>query len=615
MGPKYKIAARSRFDETLIEISRIEWAKTCVHCAALLLKCEAPSLCCMGGKVEVEPLSVPSETEHPEIAHLYTGSSEIAKLFRENALAFNQAFSFGCRSANQANYGRTFPAVAVTGLLYQKFAGILPIQGQQPQYAQIYTLEPHEQLQRRMELFRGTGRLRAFSAEIFSYVQRFLLSENNYATLYKRLATTMTDTDSYFFHFFDPNGRSQLRTYNRPRHEEIAGVYDDTRSDSTYVSVTGTLRGGEIKEFSYLSQHYGPLCYPLIHLRGETDWHRYLQLTNSRRLTLCMWLRNMIMVRRERPSRILCLPALLPMWSVDQILRHIRFQAEWYNQNQSRIHIRTARVRQLQDAENPPDQVGVRRVLTKANTGSPKWFQACRHDAMAVVKELGKPDLFVTMTCNPDWPEIASLTLKPGLTSAEKRHRIDIQSRVFNAKLSELKSEILVDGVLGKVSAHVSVIEWQKRGLPHCHMLLWFDPEDRVESPEDIDRIISARLPDSVASPVYRAAVEKFMIHGPCGRMRPNCPCMKRVRGGEPSCSKSYPKGFNDRTHIGDACYPLYARKAPDSGGHWYLTQDGVRVDDSYVVPHNPYLLVKYQCHINVEKVQSVRAILFRNFL
>ena len=93
------------------------------------------------------------------------------------------------------------------------------------------------------------------------------------------------------------------------------------------------------------------------------------------------------------------------------------------------------------------------------------------------------------------------------------------------------------------------------------------------------------------------------MIQGPCGRMRPNCPCMKRIRGGELTCSKSYPKGFNDREHIRDACCPLYAIKAPDSGGNWYMTQDSVRVDDSYFVPHHPYLLVKYQCHINVEKV------------
>ena len=36
-------------------------------------------------------------------------------------------------------------------------------------------------------------------------------------------------------------------------------------------------------------------------------------------------------------------------------------------------------------------------------------------DAMAIVRTFGKPDLFVTMTCNPTWPEIAAALL-PGQT-------------------------------------------------------------------------------------------------------------------------------------------------------------------------------------------------------
>lgn len=34
-------------------------------------------------------------------------------------------------------------------------------------------------------------------------------------------------------------------------------------------------------------------------------------------------------------------------------------------------------------------------------------------DAMAIVREKGKPDLFVTFTCNPNWPEIVE-ELLPG---------------------------------------------------------------------------------------------------------------------------------------------------------------------------------------------------------
>ena len=43
--------------------------------------------------------------------------------------------------------------------------------------------------------------------------------------------------------------------------------------------------------------------------------------------------------------------------------------------------------------------------------------------------------------------------------------------------------------------------------------------------------------------------------------------------------------------------YPIYHR--PDDGREY--TVHGVKVHNGYIVPHNPYLSVKYQCHINVE--------------
>ncbi|KAK1694682.1 hypothetical protein QYE76_011379 [Lolium multiflorum] len=84
-------------------------------------------------------------------------------------------------------------------------------------------------------------------------------------------------------------------------------------------------------------------------------------------------------------------------------------------------------------------------------------------DAMALVRKYGKPDIFLTMTCNPNWDEI-NRELYPGQTPQD---RPDLVVRVFRAKLEELQKDIL-----GKVKAHVYVVEFQKRGLPHAHFLL-----------------------------------------------------------------------------------------------------------------------------------------------
>ena len=45
-------------------------------------------------------------------------------------------------------------------------------------------------------------------------------------------------------------------------------------------------------------------------------------------------------------------------------------------------------------------------VLPSSHTGSPRDLQQRFQDAMAAVRVLGKPHLFLTMTCNPAWPDI-----------------------------------------------------------------------------------------------------------------------------------------------------------------------------------------------------------------
>eukprot|EP00973_Karenia_brevis_P019598 2688732-Karenia_brevis.AAC.1 len=75
----------------------------------------------------------------------------------------------------------------------------------------------------------------------------------------------------------------------------------------------------------------------------------------------------------------------------------------------------------------PKQAPGRKIILPPSYSGSPRELRQCYLDAMAIVQRFGKPDLFVTMTANPSWPEIMA-NLRPGETAANSP---DLTSRVF----------------------------------------------------------------------------------------------------------------------------------------------------------------------------------------
>jgi len=71
-------------------------------------------------------------------------------------------------------------------------------------------------------------------------------------------------------------------------------------------------------------------------------------------------------------------------------------------------------------------------------------------DGMTICSYMGFPDLFITFTCNPKWPEITRLLAKLKLSPTE---RPDIVSRVFKIKFEQLLTDLTKNHLLGKTIA------------------------------------------------------------------------------------------------------------------------------------------------------------------
>ena len=144
------------------------------------------------------------------------------------------------------------------------------------------------------------------------------------------------------------------------------------------------------------------------------------------------------------------------------------------------------------------------------------------------------------------------------------------------------------------------VIEFQKRGLPHAHILLWLEEYAKCKTGTQIDDIISAEIPCPTNDPDGFKVVTDYMLHGPCGKDVKYAAC--NIEG---KCSKHFPKSFYPETTIDGDGYPVYRRRDNKVN----VVKGKFTFNNRYVVPYNRYLLLKYQAHINVEWCNRSRAI------
>uniref|UniRef100_A0ACD5ZBE1 Uncharacterized protein n=1 Tax=Avena sativa TaxID=4498 RepID=A0ACD5ZBE1_AVESA len=151
------------------------------------------------------------------------------------------------------------------------------------------------------------------------------------------------------------------------------------------------------------------------------------------------------------------------------------------------------------------------------------------------------------------------------------------------------------EGFPGQLAESIKVlhtVEFQKRGLPHAHIIIWLKRLDTEVSMAVIDSYVSAEIPDPAEDPLGFILVSEFMMHGPCGELNVKCVCMK-----DNKCSKHFPKDFQPETILDKDGFALYRRR--DNGRRVF--KNGKWLDNQWVVPYNMEMLKKYQGHMNVE--------------
>ncbi|MCI04466.1 helicase-like protein, partial [Trifolium medium] len=89
-------------------------------------------------------------------------------------------------------------------------------------------------------------------------------------------------------------------------------------------------------------------------------------------------------------------------------------------------------------------------VLPSSFVGGKRYMDQLYFDGMAISSAVGFPDLFITFTCNPNWPEIKQVLQQMNL---KPQDRPDLITRVFKIKFDELLADLTKKHVMGKVLA------------------------------------------------------------------------------------------------------------------------------------------------------------------
>ena len=280
-------------------------------------------------------------------------------------------------------------------------------------------------------------------------------------------------------------------------------------------------REGSNQHVLVTSWLWEPLAYPLFFLAGTLGWgltspDKDISSDDCISITTQMWYYRALLLREERFKifgRLTC------EYLVDMFTQDLECRLAYICQNQHRI-------REL-DCTSTGNFSNIQNMyLPSSFLGSRHWASEQIADGLALAACFGPPTFFVTFTCNPHWPEITS-QLRPG----QQFHDVPlIVCRVFKQKFTHFLKLSSMFPNAGDWQYIIFSTEFQKRGLPHCHILIKFNTD--CQCTDNIDNIVSAEVPvchGSVAFTISYAIPMPYLCltYALCliKPSQPLCPC------------------------------------------------------------------------------------------
>ena len=417
-----------------------------------------------------------------------SGSINIKLNDLEGNFYLNQKFLKDCRTYNNLF---AFSALGVSGgfLNFNGGPSLVKIQGRI--YHRIFDLSYSNSINNSV-LYIDDGRQRLNIAEqnnldlkIVQEIHAYMNLVNPSIPIYKQLSLTDSDTAHIVFE------KTSRKTHgpilgDQPMSEEIAGIIKINPEADPRKIIVWKKNNREPQFIYFLDPAYECLQYPLLFPRASAGYSINLKDKNNKKISQQKYYRYLLLSQK----RFTIMARLGQEYFIDMWCRVEEERLQFIKRNQAKL-LRVASRSEIDEsiAGDGGPKIG-QIYLPSSFTHGPRYMRVKYQDGMAIVSRLGKPSYFITVTCNPKWPEIIE-NLEINQSAVD---RPDLARRVFQLKLNKLIKLLNSGKIFGKMVSFLYVIEFQKRGLPHAHIAL------RVEgggpnSAFNIDKFVWAIIP------------------------------------------------------------------------------------------------------------------------
>ncbi|KAL5122957.1 ATP-dependent DNA helicase PIF1 [Glycine soja] len=451
------------------------------------------------------------------------------------------------------NTGRGPSTLRIHGQSHHLIGSLLPMPDNSPKFAQLYIYDRENKVNNRLSQYPIKNNV---DEDIIIGIKNMLDTHNPYAQKFimardKLDSSAVCDLKLKLISDRQTDGR----LYNLPNASEVAALIVGDEHTTNNRDIIIEKQTGMLQRINELHPAYLPLQYPLLYPHGEDGYkpnilhkdHPHNHAAKRNKVIMREYFCYRMQSRDNEAQTILHSRRLFHQWVVDGYCMIESQKLNYVRQHQQEL--RVDKYINLNDCNNQP--------LTQGNEKA--------------------------------WPEIQRQVAKSNLTAHDCP---DVVSRVFKMKLNQLMHDLKSGHVFGPILAFIYTIEWQKRGLSHAHTLIFLHPSNKYPNPKDIDNIISAEIPNKDTHPELYQIVSNHMMHGPCGLANRRAPCMANGK-----CFKFFPKKFQPVTIVDQDGFPVYRRRDTRRT----VQKQGIQLDNRFVVPDSPHLLLKYRTHLNVE--------------